>query len=150
MPTYVGFSTVNINQPREFVRTGVDGGTGSITQPPQITRKFRLVDTELVVCDLRNAFSIRQGEKVGSPNYGTTLWNYVFEPNTSETRMQIENEVRRVASQDPRVAIDTLEIYEQENGILVELQVSVTPHNNQVQLGLFFDRQTGTVSASAI
>jgi hypothetical protein len=64
--------------------------------------------------------------------------------------MQIENEVRRVASQDPRVAIDTLEIYEQENGILVELQVSVTPYNNQVQLGLFFDRQTGTVSASAI
>lgn len=150
MPTYVGFSTINANQPREFLRTEVDGGLGSITQQPRVGKKFRLVDDQLVARDLMNAFSIRQGEKVGHPTYGTTLWNYVFEPNTNETRIQIENEVRRVAGLDPRLTINTLEIYEQDQGVLIELEMTVSPYNNQVQLGLLFDRSTGLVSAQAI
>jgi phage baseplate assembly protein W len=150
MPTYVGFSTIDANQPREFLRTGADGGVGSITQKPRTGRKYRLVDAQLVARDLQNAFGIKQGEKVGNPTYGTTLWNYVFEPNTSETRIQIENEVRRVASLDPRFAIETLEIYEHTNGVLVELQILVSPFNNIVQVGLLFDRQTNGVSAIAL
>ncbi len=147
MPTYVGFSTINVNQPREFLRTGVDGGVGSIPQPLPVGRKFRLVDDKLVTRDLLNAFSIQQGEKVGNPTYGTTLWNYLFDPNNNETRINIETEVRRVIEQDPRLSVQTLELYEQTNGVLIELEVLVNPFNNEVQLGLFFDKSTGLVSA---
>jgi|LakMenEpi03Aug12_release.lakeMendotaPanAssembly.Ray.scaffolds.fasta_scaffold197788_2 phage baseplate assembly protein W len=150
MPTYVGFSTIDANQPREFLRSGVDGGVGSLTQTPRLGKKFKMVDVPLVVRDLTNAFSIRQGEKVGNPTYGTTMWNYVFEPNTNETRVAIETEIRRVASQDPRVQIDTLQVFELDNGILVELEVFVSMFENAVQVGLLFDRTTGQISGTVL
>ena len=42
-------------------------------------KKFTLVDFELVKRDLLNAFNIRQGQLPGRPEYGTVLWNYLFE-----------------------------------------------------------------------
>jgi phage baseplate assembly protein W len=143
MPVYVGFNTININQPRTFVRSGVDGGIGSITQSPRVGKKFRLYDDELVIRDFCNALSIKQGEIVGNPSYGTTLWNYVFEPNTDETRNAIENEVRRVASQDPRLTINTLQLFDHAEGILIELQVTVNLNDSTVQLGFLLNRDTG-------
>lgn len=143
MPVYNGFNTININQPRTFVRSGVDGGVGSITQTPRVGKKFRLYDDELVIRDFTNALNIKQGEKVGNPSYGTTLWDYVFEPNTNETRLAIENEIRRVASQDPRLTINTLQLYDHAQGILVELQITVNLNDSVVQLGYLLNRQTG-------
>jgi hypothetical protein len=74
MPNYIGFSTINANQPRSTdLNAGVDGGTGSILQPVRVGKKFRLVDTPLVVRDFINSLNIQQGQKVGKPEYGTTL-----------------------------------------------------------------------------
>jgi hypothetical protein len=78
------------------------------------------------------------------------MWNYVFEPNTNETRVAIETEIRRVASQDPRVQIDTLQVFELDNGILVELEVFVSMFENAVQVGLLFDRTTGQISGTVL
>ncbi len=149
MPTYIGFSTKNVCQPREITRPGVDGVIGTVTQQPPIGKKFRLIDDQLVLQDFLNAFSIKQGDKVGQPGYGTTLWNFVFDPNTADLREQIEREVRRVASLDPRLNIGTLQLYTQENGILIEMEIAVNPYNNVVQFGFFLNRFDGTITQLA-
>lgn len=149
MPTYIGFSTIDVNQVRNLARPGVDGGTGGILASPRLVRKFRLVDEQLVIRDLLNAFSIKQGEKVGQPAYGSTLWNNVYEPNTSETRDAIESEVRRIAGLDPRLQLNTVAVYYQDNGVLIEIEMSVTPFNNVVQTGFLLNRYDGTVSQLA-
>lgn len=143
MPTYIGYSSININQPRTFVRTGVDGGIGTIVTPPQTVKKYKLVDTQLVLQDFINSFNIKQGDKVGQPNYGTTIWEYVFEQNTPEIGQEIENEVRRVASLDPRLVINTIAVYEQENGILLEVEMAVSPFNEAIQTQFFLNKSTG-------
>lgn len=145
MPTYVGFSTQNICQPRDITRPGVDGGIGGIVSEPRIGRKYKLFDTQLVLQDFLNSFNIKQGDKVGQPGYGTTLWTYVFEPNTSDVQQLIEREVRRVAGLDPRLTIGSLQVYSQDNGILIEMEIAVTPFNNVVQFGFFLNRFTGSV-----
>lgn len=145
MPTYVGFSTVDINQQRGEQRPGVYGGIGSVVRQPRQGRKYTLTDEQLVVRDLLNALSIRQGDKVGQPTYGTTIWSYVFEPNTADVRDQIETEVRRVIAQDPRIVLNSVGAYNQENGFLLQIELAFAPFNQATQIDFFLNRYDGSI-----
>lgn len=109
-------------------------------------KNFTLVGNELVVRDLLNAFNIRQGEMVGLPNYGTTLWNYVFESITIDTERAIYNEIQRVCSLDPRVFLSSAQLYPQLNGLLVQLQINVVPSTEAIMLNLFMNQNTRVAS----
>lgn len=117
MTTFVGFSTIEQN------------------------KKFTLVDTELIKRDLLNAFNIRQGQVVGRPGYGTVIWDYVFENQTQETERGITAEIQRVAGGDPRIYINSVELYPQLNGILIQLNVTFIPGTDATLLSIFFDQQ---------
>lgn len=147
MPQYYGFSTINANKPKTTnAPTGTDGGPGGIREPIVWGKKFTLVDAQLVIQDFVNAFNIRQGTKVGQPDYGTTLWDFVFEPNSGETQLQIQDEVQRVASMDPRLQINTISVYPKENGILIELEMAVVPFNQAQLVSVFLNQQSGSAS----
>lgn len=143
MPTYIGFSTINANKPKTTnSQQGIDGGVGSVLQSINPGKKFRLVDAPLVVQDLVNALNIQQGQKVGNPGYGTTIWSFIFEPNDAQTQFKIEDEIRRVAGSDPRLIVNTVKSYPQDNGILIEVELAVTPFNNAATVNVFFDNLT--------
>lgn len=122
MTTFVGFNTVN-----QY-------------------KKFTLVDIELIKRDLLNAFNIRQGELVGRPGYGTTIWDNVFENQTQETLRTITNEIERVVGGDPRIQVTNLELFPQENGILIQLELTVIPGQTATLLSVFFNEQTRRAS----
>jgi phage baseplate assembly protein W len=122
MTTFIGFNTIN-----QY-------------------KKFTLTDFELIKRDLLNAFNIRQGQLPGRPGYGTVLWDYVFEPQTTQTQNSINSEVQRVAGGDPRIFISDVQSYPQENGILIEVQLTVVPTQNAEILSIFFDQQQRTAS----
>ena len=107
-------------------------------------KKFRLEDYELVKRDVLNSLLIKQGEKPGRPNYGTNIWNIIFEPQTDETMAEIEKEIKRTVTQDPRVRLEDLVVYPKENGVLIELFVRVLPTTEQQRLSLFLDREQQT------
>ena len=143
MSQYLGFSTIDANKPKTTnAPGGIDGGVGSIVNGINPGKKFKLTDQNLVIRDFINALNIRQGEKVGQPSYGTILWNFVFEPNTPDMQFALDNEIRRVASQDPRILIDYVKAYPQENGILMEVQMAIQPYNQALLLSVFFDSTT--------
>ena len=122
MTTFIGFNTIN-----QY-------------------KKFTLTDFELIKRDLLNAFNIRQGQLPGRPGYGTVLWDYVFEPQTTQTQNSINTEVQRVAGGDPRIFISDVQSYPEENGILIEIQLTVVPTQNAEILSIFFDQQQRTAS----
>lgn len=145
MPLFYGFSTQHVDKVRpSLVEPGADGGQGPAATKPRISRKFRTIDEQLVIQDFINALNIPQGQKVGNPGYGTTLWNFIFEPNTLEVRAAIEEEVRRVGTLDPRLQINSVETTSQEHGILLEVELAVTPFNNAEMLGIYFDQRAGS------
>jgi len=108
-------------------------------------KKFRLVDFELVKRDILNSLMIKQGEKPGNPTYGTSIWNIVFEPQTDSVMRDIKQEITRTIQQDPRVSLDRVNIYPEENGVLIELEVTVLPTTEQQRLVLFFDQNSQAV-----
>ena len=122
MATFIGFNTIGQN------------------------KNFTSVDYELIKIDLLNAFNIRQGELVGRPGYGTLLWNYLFENQTPELENAVYNEVQRVVGQDPRIYLDTINMFPQQNGILIELQLQVVPSTDAQRLSLFFNEQQRNAS----
>lgn len=142
MPSYIGFSTINANKPKSTnLSAGADGGTGGIMNGINTGKKFRLVDTPLVIQDFLNALNIQQGQKVGQPGYGTTLWSFIFEPNTADVQFQLEEEIRRVAAQDPRIIMNSVRAFPQENGILLEVEMAVSPFNQAEMLSIFFNSE---------
>ena len=109
-------------------------------------KKFTLVDFELIKRDLLNAFNIRQGELVGLPGYGTTIWENVFENQTQETIQVITNEVQRVAGGDPRIQISQLDVFPQQHGILIQMEIVTIPGQTATLLSVFFNEQTRRAS----
>lgn len=143
MPQYIGFSTILANQPRTTnAPAGNDGGVGGVVRPVLTGKKFKLVDEALVIQDLINALNIQQGQKVGQPGYGTTLWTFVFEPNTPDTQFKLQTEITRIVGLDPRLVLNTVKAYPQENGILIELEIAVSPFNQARLVEVFLDNQT--------
>ena len=37
-----------------------------------------------------NALNISQGQLPGKPGYGTTLWSFIFDPNTADVQFELE------------------------------------------------------------
>ena len=117
MPTFIGFNTIGQN------------------------KKFTAVDFDLIKIDLLNAFNIRQGALVGRPGYGTVLWNYLFENQTQETQAAIYAEIQRVCGGDPRLFVSGIQLFPQQNVILIQLGLAVVPSTTAQQVSLFFDQQ---------
>ena len=109
-------------------------------------KKFTLVDTELIKRDLLNAFNIRQGQLPGRPEYGTRLWDNLFENITDELVNSINREVQRVAGGDPRLQVISSYVYAQDNGMLIELEIQYAPSSDAERLAIFFDQLTRSAS----
>ena len=109
-------------------------------------KKFTLVDTELIKRDLLNAFNIRQGQLPGRPEYGTSLWDNLFENITDELVNSINREVQRVAGGDPRLQVISSYVYAQDNGMLIELEIQYAPSSDAERWAIFFDQLTRSAS----
>jgi phage baseplate assembly protein W len=109
-------------------------------------KKFTLTDFELIKRDLLNAFNIRQGQLPGRPAYGTVLWDFLFENQVEASQQAIEREVQRVAAGDPRIFISQVVTFPQENGILIQVELTVTPSTDAERLSIFFDLQQRNAS----
>jgi phage baseplate assembly protein W len=109
-------------------------------------KKFTLTDFDLIKRDLLNAFNIRQGELPGRPSYGTVMWDFLFENQIEQLQRDIEREIQRVVGGDPRVQVDQLVVYPQNNGILVQLEVSTVGGVDAELLSVFFDLQSRQAS----
>ena len=104
-------------------------------------KKFTLLDEDLVKRDLLNGLNIRQGQLPGRPQLGTTLWENLFENQSPALVTAIENEIQRVAGYDPRIQIADTQVFPQENGILIQVQLAIVPNTTAQQLSIFFNQQ---------
>lgn len=118
MATFIGFNTINQN------------------------KKFTLTDSELVKRDLLNSLNIQQGSLPGRPGFGTTIWSYLFENQTVDLVAAMTREMERLISYDPRVALQGLNVFPQDNGILLQVQVVIVPNVSVQTLNILFDQNS--------
>ena len=123
MSTYKGFSTYNRS------------------------KKFRLTDFELVKQDLINHFNIRKGEKLMNPDFGTVIWDTLFNPLDQDTINIIQQDVRRIVAYDPRLAANNVLVTQYDQGIQIQLDLTYIPENQTGTLQFRFDQQSRTTQA---
>jgi phage baseplate assembly protein W len=103
------------------------------------TKKFKLTDIELVKQDLINHFSIRKGEKLMQPDFGSIIWNTLFETMTSDIQAAIVEDIKRIANYDPRINVTNVLVNELDHGLQVQLDIMYLQANLSDKLTLNFN-----------
>jgi len=110
------------------------------------SKNFRLTDFDLIKQDIFNHFNIRKGEKLMRPNFGTIIWNVLFEPFTEDLKSVITQDIRAIAAYDPRVSFDNIIVTEYDQGIQIELQLRYVLTNQSRVMLMNFNGTTNTLS----
>jgi hypothetical protein len=69
------------------------------------------------------------------------MWDNLFENQNNATYTAIEKELQRVAGYDPRLQIISVDVFPQQNGVLLQVQLTFVPSTDAQRLSIFFDQQ---------
>jgi phage baseplate assembly protein W len=116
--TYKGFSTVSLD-----------------------ANSYALYDIALIKQDILNHFYTRQGERLENPEFGTIIWDVIFEPLTDDLKNLIRQNVETIVNYDPRVQVDEVIVTSYESGIQIECVLVYLPYNISEVLQLRFDQE---------
>ena len=111
---------------------------------------FTLTDVNLIVEDVINQLNIPIGVIPGDPTIGTSIWDYIFDPNTEETRLKIDTELRRVLSLDTRITIGNIKLFSSEHTVYVDIEIAIKPTNKVVNFSVLFDSRINTATVTTI
>ena len=105
-------------------------------------KKYVLTDYELAKQDLLNYFSIRRGEKLMQPTFGTIIWDMLFDPLDESTQQIIKQDIMKIVSYDPRLQVGQVAITQENNGLLIQLTLSYVNSDQTETIALNFNRNT--------
>ncbi len=105
------------------------------------SKKFRITDFELVKQDLINHFNIRKGEKLMNPDFGTIIWDSIFEPLNEDLKNLIMQDVKRILANDPRVAAQNVIVTQYDHGLQIEIDLLYISSNQRDLLSVTFDQR---------
>jgi len=111
----------------------------------QTKNNFKLFDIDLVKQDLINHFYIRKGEKLENPNFGTIIWDILFDQFTPEVKDLITKDVEQIINYDPRIAVNAITIDSTDQGIRIEADIIYLPFNVNERMTFEFDRDNNIV-----
>lgn len=110
------------------------------------SESYTLYDLALIKQDIVNHFHIRQGEKLSDPEFGTIIWDMLFEPLTEDLKTLILKNVENIINYDPRVRADNVIVTSYESGLQIECTVTYLPYNVSETLQFRFDQANGIVT----
>jgi len=102
----------------------------------------QLYDLDLIKQDLINHFYTRKGERVMEPNFGSVIWDMLYEPMDETNKEIIVDDCKKIIISDPRVDLRDIYLTESENGLRVDIGINVKPYNQSAQMLLEFERET--------
>jgi phage baseplate assembly protein W len=112
------------------------------------SKKYTLTDYELAKQDLLNYFSLKKGQKLMQPTFGTIIWDMLFEPLDEGTQDIITQDIIKIVSYDPRLQVGQIAVTTQDTGLLVQLTLSYIPTDQSEMISLNFDKSSQTLTTS--
>jgi phage baseplate assembly protein W len=103
----------------------------------------KLFDQELIKQDILNQFNTRKGERLMNPEFGSIIWDLIYEPLTPSVKQQISTDIDRILASDPRVIPTAVNIVEQDYGFLLELTLTYKNLDVSDSMILSFDKRVG-------
>tara|TARA_B110000971_G_scaffold212111_1_gene241155 strand:+ start:368 stop:781 length:414 start_codon:yes stop_codon:yes gene_type:complete len=121
-------------------------GGGSVTFKGFSSRaeqkNFKLYDFEVAKQDLINRLSVRKGERVENPEFGTIIYDAIFEPFTEALKQAILEDVTANLNGDPRISTNEITVREADKGIAIEASITYVPLNITEKMSFNFDENS--------
>lgn len=96
---------------------------------------------ELAKQDLLYAFLTRKGERVMRPNFGTIIFDLLFEPFDNATKEAIYEDAIRIINEDPRFEAVEVQARELEQTVRLDVVLRYVPLDVVDSLAIEYDRQ---------
>jgi phage baseplate assembly protein W len=106
---------------------------------------FKSYDIDLVKQDIVNHFNIRKGEKLMNPEFGTIIWDILFEQFTPEVKKLVIQDVETIINYDPRISINAIAVDSTDQGIRIEADIAYRPFNVNEKMTFDFDKENGII-----
>lgn len=129
-----------------------DGGDTTNTNNSKVTfrgfssranqKNFKLYDFEVAKQDLINRLSIRKGERVENPEFGTIIYDALFEPFTDTLKDAIVEDITANLNADPRISTEEILVSEADHGIAIQATITYVPLNITEKLQFNFDENS--------
>ncbi len=105
-------------------------------------RNFKVYDFECVKQDLINRLSVRKGERVENPEFGTIIYDCLFEPFTEVLKDQILEDITANLNADPRISTEEITVTEADHGIAIQATIKYIPLDITEKLQFKFDENS--------
>jgi phage baseplate assembly protein W len=112
----------------------------------EANKNFKLYDINLVKQDLINHFYIRKGEKLENPEFGTVIWDMLFEPFTPDVKEIIAKDVEAIVNYDPRISVQEVQIDSTDQGMRIQVELIYRPFNITEKMSLNFDKNNRVIN----
>jgi|TARA_Y100000034_G_scaffold59232_1_gene72082 phage baseplate assembly protein W len=105
-------------------------------------QNFKVYDFECAKQDLINRLSVRKGERVENPEFGTIIYDCLFEPFTDDLKEQIIDDVTDNLNADARINTEEILVTEKDHGIAIQATIKYVPLNITEKLQFSFDENS--------
>ncbi len=105
-------------------------------------QNFKVYDFECAKQDLINRLSVRKGERVENPEFGTIIYDCLFEPFTDDLKEQIIDDVTDNLNADARINTEEILVTEKDHGIAIQATIKYLPLNITEKLQFSFDENS--------
>lgn len=112
----------------------------------ETSKNYKLYDIDLVKQDLINHFYIRKGEKLENPEFGTVIWDMLFEQFTEDVKNIIAKDVEDIINYDPRIAVNEIQIDSTDQGIRIQADIVYIPFNVNERMTFNFDKNNSVIN----
>ena len=112
----------------------------------ETSKNYKLYDIDLVKQDLINHFYIRKGEKLENPEFGTVIWDVIFEQFTEDVKAIIAKDVEDIINYDPRIAVNEVQIDSTDQGIRIQADITYVPFNINERMTFNFDKNNSVIN----
>ena len=105
-------------------------------------RNFKLYDFEVAKQDMINRLSVRKGERVENPEFGTIIYDALFEPFTETLKDAIVEDVTANLNADPRISTQEILVSQADKGIAIQATITYVPLDITEKLQFNFDENS--------
>ncbi len=105
------------------------------------TPTTELVDIELIKRDLLNHFHTIKGERLMRPDYGSIIHELLFDPFDEMVKEAVIADARSIIAQETRVQIRSMDVFEFEQGLRIDIEVLYVPFNVLETFEITFDKR---------
>ena len=126
--------------------TGTASGNNTVTFKGFSSRadnqNFKVYDFECAKQDLINRLSVRKGERVENPEFGTIIYDLLFEPFTEALKDAITEDITANLNADPRIGTEEITVVEADHGIAIQATLKYIPLDITEKLAFKFDENS--------